>query len=198
MVPPTAATPRVVHFATFVDSGCNQTKRQLEAFRRKVLAVLQDPKGWAQFGYRFTEWGRSSEGAEGNSPGRSIVRIYLTCPARMRQLSSEDGLLQDLNLCDIDAQVIYVHSDRWRGVDAHKNKAGMSMDDYQTYVINHEMGHALGCNTHLDACLPDGTSPIMRQQTLGQHTAAAATCTPHVYPTPLDFDTLRHCVLRNK
>jgi hypothetical protein len=169
---------QTVYFSVHVDLDCNQTKGKADGFKTKVRSALNDARGWAQFGFVFVE----SETAS------SRVQIRLTCPKRMNTYGK--GGLEDLNLCDIVNKIIYVHSDRWMNFHAHKNKSAMDLDTYRTYIINHEMGHALGFDTHLEACLADGTSPVMRQQTPGQWTATGK-CTPNPYPTPLDFSALQ-------
>lgn len=217
-LPPQVVLPITrVLYSVSVDTRCNQTRRQLDAFRRKVSSVLTDSRGWKQFGFVFTEVarrgrhrGEKREGQRGQqrqqrqqggnassvddaSSVAEEISIHLTCPQHMKQLSNMDGggLLDDLNICDLEAKIVYVHSDRWRDINPHKNASRMALEDYQTYVINHEVGHALGFFGHLDACLPGGASPVMRQQTPGQQTSQNATCTPNMYPTLLDYTTLQ-------
>lgn len=156
-----------------VDQRC-ATKQDTKEFFKKVKEALHDPRGWKQFGYIFSIVG---------DPYKADIKIYLTCPDNMRKLSSNST--NELNLCDMTKRIVYVHADRWLNKHTQYNKSGMSLEDYRTYVINHEVGHALGC-MHLDTCLLDGKSPVMKQQTPGQVDATGNTCTPNPYPTEED------------
>ena len=156
-----------------VDQKC-ASKQDAKDFFKKVQEVLADPKGWKQFGYNFNVV---------CEPYESDIKIYLTCPDNMRKLSSNETT--ELNLCDMKNRIVYVHADRWLNRNTQFNKSGMSLEDYRTYVINHEVGHALGCK-HLDTCLLDGRSPVMKQQPPGQTAANGKMCTPNPYPTEED------------
>ncbi|MDP9431145.1 MAG: DUF3152 domain-containing protein [Actinomycetota bacterium] len=64
---------------------------------------------------------------------------------------------------------------RWRdGGSAY----GTDLAAYRIYVINHEVGHALG-HDHQFGCLPDGRAPVMMQQTKG-----TGSCSPNPWPSP--------------
>ena len=45
-------------------------------------------------------------------------------------------------------------------------ESGLTADEYKSYVIEHEFGHALGYN-HLPCELADGTCPVLYQSTVG-------------------------------
>ena len=62
-----------------------------------------------------------------------------------------------------NGDVVAINAKRWtNGAEAY----GGDLDSYRIYVINHEVGHALG-RPH-EACPgPGDLAPIMLQQTLG-------------------------------
>lgn len=60
---------------------------------------------------------------------------------------------------------VYINYKNWQGVP----RSGLTLDEYRHYVIEHEVGHALGYD-HQD-CISetvlDGTCPVMYQSTRG-------------------------------
>ena len=89
------------------------------------------------------------------------------CPGldNAREMSCYHGGARDM---------VYINSQRWyHGSDAFfkgrkADGTPLDMDDYRTYVVNHEVGHWIG-HGHDFTCDSRGRSPIMMQQTLGQH-----------------------------
>jgi Protein of unknown function (DUF3152) len=73
-----------------------------------------------------------------------------------------------------------INDARWvRGAVAY----GSDLAGYRTYVINHEVGHALG-HAH-QACPRDGAlAPVMLQQTLGLQRPGGGQCRPNPWPYP--------------
>lgn len=159
-----------------IDKKCAISKQDGKDFFTKVKDVLNNDQGWKKYGFNFEVTCDAQ---------KAYIKIWLTSPEHMRKLSSKSTA--ELNLCDMDKRIVYVHVDRWMDRNPQFNQSKMTLDDYRTYVLNHEIGHALGC-THLNACLVDGKSPVMKQQTPGQIDAEGKECTPNPYPTDADFN----------
>ena len=60
----------------------------------------------------------------------------------------------------------------------------MRLSAYRTYVINHEVGHALG-HDHEPCPKAGALAPVMMQQTLGVRPPASARCRPNAFPYAL-------------
>lgn len=135
-----------------------------KAFRDFVWLTLDDPKGWRSRGYRFQ---RSS------SAERADVTVKLVMPVPC------DGIDPDLNCFHALHNTVYVNADRWKhGSDTYTG----SLQQYRQYVINHEIGHALGRDhVPLGQCDPEGHARVMSQQTRGLHG-----CKPKSVPHALD------------
>jgi hypothetical protein len=86
---------------------------------------------------------------------------------------------------------VVINNARWtRGALAYQN----SLPTYRYYLINHEVGHALG--HHHTQCPTAGTpAPVMMQQTIGLTNAeitSPANPTPGRPPTPQPSSPDRH------
>ena len=138
-------------------------------FAGEVWRILADPRGWAKHGRTF-RMVRSAAEAD--------IRITLTPGKDMRAMFPQDAL-QDLNVCDTAARHVYVHAERWDG--SLPNASGLGLSLYRAYVVNHEVGHALGAHAHQTTCTADGRTPVMMQQTLG-----TGGCTPSPWPSAED------------
>jgi hypothetical protein len=55
--------------------------------------------------------------------------------------------------------------------------------NYHRYMVNHEVGHALG-HVHIMACLPGGLAPVMMQQTITLKATDGKMCQPNPWPFP--------------
>ncbi|KQY57391.1 MULTISPECIES: DUF3152 domain-containing protein [unclassified Nocardioides] len=130
-------------------------------FAQTVEAVLADSRGWRGIGdYEFE---RVDEGVE--------VRILLATPATVDELCAPLETNGEVSCRNLDRVVI--NAKRWFFGAAPFNRP---LEQYQQYVINHEVGHALGYPHQ--ACPEAGDpAPVMLQQTLGLQG-----CTPNPWP----------------
>jgi hypothetical protein len=95
--------------------------------------------------------------------------IPATTDARCAPLET-DGEVSCRNGADV-----MINLRRWlEGAPASE----LSIRDYRTYVVNHEVGHALGYD-HVDCPGPGAVAPVMVQQTLG-----LGGCLPNPWPHP--------------
>ena len=160
-------------------------------FSRHAVPCITHRRGWQQFGYRFQVRDSSSDKHCGSRRSRKKSRPSRRTPARARararllitiQLTPQsilDRLFPSfsnhgLSVCDVVSREIFINEDRW--LRTYPDLSEMSLPAYRCYVLNHEIGHALGFDH--EQCAGRGhPAPIMLQQTLGQHG-----CTPSPFP----------------
>lgn len=146
----TAGTLRKFQVAVEKDSG-----QDANAFAATVDRVLGDSRGWIATGK--SKFQRVPSGAS-----HEFV-IYLATPATSEKMCAAGGLhTEKFTSCRLPGQVI-INLARWlSGVPDY----GASLDVYQAYAINHEVGHQLGL--YHEACPGRGqAAPVMQQQTYG-------------------------------
>jgi len=162
IVPGSAKGPgsgRVVRVRVEVEGGL---KVDGEAFADFALATLNDPRSWAHDGRTFAR-----------TDGRADVRLVLASPDTSARLCRPLQTFGRLSCHAGDATVLTLY--RWvEAIPAYgKDKTG-----YRHYLVNHEVGHALG-HGHV-ACPGRGRpAPVMMQQTKG-----LTGCAPNAWPYP--------------
>jgi hypothetical protein len=94
-------------------------------FGREVDRVLADPRGWAKYGYQFAR-----------DASRPQLRIRLETSAAADELCGARGF----SCWRPGPNDIVIRLGNWMGGSASR----LPLDRYRNYVINHEVGHALG------------------------------------------------------
>jgi len=127
-----------------------------EAFARMVSETLANPKSWTHNDQiAFTRI----------DSGKPDFRVSLTSPMTVREGCGYDIPLEAscFNPAYGAGQPrVFINEARWvRGAVPFQGDIG----SYRQYVINHEVGHAIGYQKH-EPCTEDGAlAPIMMQQT---------------------------------
>ena len=133
-----------------------------------VMGILNDPRGWgAVDGVTFA---RTAEDA--------VADIVLTVasPATTEVLCGELPT-RGYTSCG-RGRPVNINGARWVHGSPAFMEAGGTIEEYQRYVINHEVGHSLG-HPH-EVCGGAGRlAPVMTQQTL-----TVGACTPNGWPAP--------------
>jgi Protein of unknown function (DUF3152) len=159
-------------------SGITSATALKAEYIRVVDETLQDPAGWRTQGYTFTldSSGVSSGGLSGTPQTLKIILApESTC---MRA-----GITQGLSGYFYKSRHIMLNYNNW----LTGGKSEMDIDRYRRYMINHEVGHALGRQHRV--CVGDGKpAPVMMQMTRGR--AHIAPCISNDRPTPADALTL--------
>lgn len=136
----------------------------VRSFARSVVAVLTDRRGWAANGSHVL---RQTDG-----PGD--FRILLATP------DTTDALCAPLEtggrLSCRNGELVVLNAWRWvHGAPAYRD----DLMKYRKYMLNHEVGHALG-SPHEQCPGAGELAPVMVQQTKG-----LGGCLPNPWPNPL-------------
>jgi len=140
------------------------------AFATAVERTLGDPHSWGA-------GGRLSFQRVDSGP--ADFRVSLASPMTVRKVCGYT-LPFETSCYNGDLGRAVINDARWvRGAVAY----GRAVGAYRQYVINHEVGHALG-NGHQPCPRAGALAPVMMQQTLGLQTAGVGTCRPNAWPYP--------------
>ena len=138
----------------------------LAEITRTVDSTLADPRGWSA----------EPRNLLARVDGGADLRVVVASPETADRLCAPLGTEGRLS-CRNGANVV-LNAWRWEngGPGYLKNIA-----DYRRYVINHEIGHALGYG-HVGCPRQGALAPVMLQQTLGLQG-----CRPNAWPARVDL-----------
>lgn len=125
-----------------------------DSFARMVDETLSNPKSWThdpQIGFRRIDRGDPD------------FRVSLTSQMTLRQGCGYDIELETSCYNPALGRVL-LNEPRWvRGAISYQGDIG----SYRQYLINHEVGHAIGHRAHQPCESDGGLAPVMMQQTFG-------------------------------
>ncbi|SEH90305.1 Protein of unknown function [Mycolicibacterium rutilum] len=185
-------TAKVFTYTVEVEDGIDTaTFGGDDGFARMVSETLANPKSWThnpQFAFTRVD---ASSGVEPD------FRVSLTTPMTVREGCGYDIQLEAscYNPAYLDGQPrVFINEARWvRGAVPFQGDVG----SYRQYLINHEVGHAIGYQRHEPCGDNDQLAPVMMQQTFSTSNNDAArfdpqsvqpdnkTCKPNPWPYPI-------------
>ena len=139
------------------------------AFAHAVTETLADPRSWGAGGRMSFQRVGVAEAAA----GQFEIRVALVSPGSMERYCPGVGTGGYTSCRYGDRAVINLA--RWATAVPHYDG---DIETYRHYVVNHEVGHALG-NGHVDCPGPGQLAPVMVQQTLGLQG-----CVKNAWPYP--------------
>ena len=149
----------------------------LTAYAALIDKTLDGPKGWTGGNHTVSLQRVSTE-------AQADFRVALTSSLTLRppcghSLNIETSCWDNQH----GPSRVYLNVARWVRGDA---QFGQDLAAYRLYMINHEVGHALG-HFHTYVCLPNGLAPVMMQQTITlkeNQGKGPLICQPNVWPYP--------------
>jgi hypothetical protein len=138
-------------------------------FAAAVETTLGDPRSWGNGGQMSFQRVGAADAAAGNYD----FRVSLVSPGSMETYCPGVGT-GGYTSCRYGERAV-INLARWE--TAVPDYAG-DIATYRLYVVNHEVGHALG-HGHEQCPGPGQVAPVMQQQTLGLHG-----CVKNAWPYP--------------
>jgi hypothetical protein len=124
---------------------------ELLAFTAAVEQALGDPRSWA----------RQRRFVRVDDPAQASVRIVLATPATVDRLCGAVGLQTVGRYSCWTGTFAALNAWRWmEGASAFED-----LTTYRRYLVNHEVGHALGFG-HVGCPRPGDLAPVMMQQSI--------------------------------
>lgn len=167
-------TVKVFAYTVEVENGIEATAfGGDEAFARMVDQTLANPKGWThnpQIAFLRVD---AISGVEPD------FRISLTTPMTVREGCGYEIPLEascyNPSYGPSAQPRVFINEARWvRGAVPFQGDIG----SYRQYLVNHEVGHAIGYQQHEPCDKQDGLAPVMMQQTFGTSNNDAAKFDP--------------------
>ncbi len=128
-------------------------------FKTKVINIINN-----------SNWNKKYSISHTNDKASSDIQIYLVPDDKLDYLHTNKKYYPNGKQIrfsyTINQKIIYINAKNWLySVD----ESGLSLEQYKEYVINHELGHALGydhidCN---DQTAKNKICPVMYQSTIG-------------------------------
>ncbi|MEU4320140.1 DUF3152 domain-containing protein [Nocardia fluminea] len=173
-----AGTERVFRYTVEVEDGIDTTPFGGDiAVAKMVETTLANPKSWTndpKFGFQRID------------AGPADFRLSLTSRESTRAACGFEIPI-DSSCYNADLDRVVLSEVRWvRGALAFDGDIG----SYRQYLINHEVGHAIGYHGHQPCETDGGLAPIMMQQTFGTKNNDIALLDPHGV-VPADGKTCR-------
>ncbi len=156
-----------MRFMVEVEGGLQIERRE---FASLVTRALNGRRGWGGGEIAFRRVGRP--------PAR--FRVALTSPGTTDRLCAPLDT-QGIYSCHQDGRAI-LNFLRWRrGARSYRGH----LEGYRIYLVNHEVGHALGHSAHRPCPASGARAPVMMQQTKG-----VAPCRANPWPTAPERDVV--------
>lgn len=129
------------------------------AFHHIAVPLVEHPRGWKDLDVVADV--RDADSVVMLTPGDVLAEKF-------PQFADER-----LSVCNMNTREVWINEDRWlRNIP---DKSQLPLPAYRAYVLQHELGHALGFG---HANTGPGPTPVMVQQTLGLGAG-----TPNPFPT---------------
>ncbi len=137
-----------------------------DTFRPIAATLVEHPLGWV--------------GLEVVADAQSADSVVTLTPDSVMATMFPDFAKEKLSVCDMNTREVWLNEDRWRRTIPDKSQLPLAA--YRAYMVQHELGHALGWG-HAEKCAVRGdAAPVMVQQTLG-----IGQCAPNPFPTQYEL-----------
>lgn len=157
---PASSGVRTIRYRLEIEQGLSFNGRSVAV---NVHSTLTDSRGWQRLeGVRFIRTDKSD----------ADLRIIVATPTLTDKLCRPLVTGGEVS-CRVEDRVV-LNAKRWAyAVPAYAR----AIDSYRSYVVNHEVGHALGFG-HAKCDGPGRPAPVMMQQTKGMQG-----CRPNPWPS---------------